>query len=95
MRRDGFVGTLANEPVSPPGRHAGDMVEFSLSQISDWSLSANGALYGNYTTRVMLPQVDDATRALLLQVLSEIQYPKTGRPLLLLAMPATSWNAVG
>lgn len=75
-RGDGFVGILANEPNHMPGQHAGDMVEFSEDQISDWTYSANGKLYGNYTTRVMLPQLDDATRTQLEQMMSQNPVPE-------------------
>ncbi len=75
-RGDGFVGILANEPTSMPGQHAGDMVEFSEAQIADWTYSADGKLFGNYTTRVMLPHLDDATKTQLSQILSENPVPE-------------------
>ncbi len=74
-RGEGFVGILANEPTAMPGQHAGDMVEFTEAQIADWTYSADGKLYGNYTTRVMLPHVDEATRTQLNQVLAENPVP--------------------
>ncbi len=47
-------GALANEPVELGALRLGDTVEFTLDQISDWSLWApDGLLYGNFTTRVM------------------------------------------
>ncbi len=49
-----FSGVLANEPDDLGNLLIGDTVEFTLSQISDWSVtSPNGLYWGNYTTRVM------------------------------------------
>ena len=74
-RGEGFVGILANEPNSLPGKNAGDMVEFSEAQIADWTYSAEGKLFGNYTTRVMLPHLDEATQTQLSQILSDTPVP--------------------
>jgi uncharacterized protein YegJ (DUF2314 family) len=49
-----FSGILANEPDDLGDLGIGDTVEFTLSQISDWSMTSEQGLYwGNYTTRVM------------------------------------------
>jgi uncharacterized protein YegJ (DUF2314 family) len=45
---------LANEPYELGTLKVGDQIDFRMEQISDWSLySADGLLYGNYTSRVM------------------------------------------
>ena len=50
----GFAGYLANAPVDLGALRRGDYVEFEASQINDWGLrSADGRLYGHYTTRVI------------------------------------------
>ncbi|WP_168176751.1 MULTISPECIES: YegJ family protein [Thioclava] len=51
-----ITGTLMNEPVHFKA-HAGDEITFAPNQISDWSFRRDGKLHGNYTTRVMLPDI--------------------------------------
>ncbi|OWY17899.1 hypothetical protein B6V73_04610 [Thioclava sp. JM3] len=51
-----ITGTLMNEPVHFKA-HAGDEITFAPNQISDWSFRREGKLHGNYTTRVMLPDI--------------------------------------
>lgn len=65
-------GVLANEPNNFAG-HAGDPVEVPRAQVSDWSyMSDDGRLHGNYTTRVMLPALDAASRADLEAILAPL-----------------------
>jgi len=68
---DTMHGVLDNEPVFLSGRHLGDVVSFRRDQISDWSYVRDGRLFGNYTTRVMLPQLEPAQREELTAFLSE------------------------
>lgn len=71
----GFRGVLANEPVHMVGKRAGSRVTFGMDQIADWSLTANGRLYGNYTTRTMLTELDAASRKQMRQILSQRPMP--------------------
>lgn len=49
-----YSGLLANEPDDLGGLQQGDTIKFTVSQISDWSVTSPQGLYwGNYTTRVM------------------------------------------
>jgi uncharacterized protein YegJ (DUF2314 family) len=76
LRRNGrMTGELANSPNHMEGYHKGDTVNFHRSDVRDWSLFSGGTLYGNYTTRVMLPQMDPATQARLSQLLSPEPLP--------------------
>lgn len=60
-----FAGLLANEPNDMPGLSAGDAVRFTADMVADWSWTGpDGKLYGNYTTRVMLPQLGASADAL-------------------------------
>lgn len=55
---DGFAGILANEPRYLAGKRMGSSVDFSRDSIIDWSLTgADGRWFGQYTTRVMLPDL--------------------------------------
>lgn len=58
-----ITAELVNEPVYFEG-HVGDEITFAPEQISDWSYRRDGKLHGNYTTRVMLPELpqDEAAR---------------------------------
>jgi uncharacterized protein YegJ (DUF2314 family) len=70
----GFSATLANAPVYIDAG-LGDQITFAKDSIVDWSVSDNGKLYGNYTTRVQLPQMDAQTRASLSAQLSADPLP--------------------
>ena len=71
----GFLGLLANEPVDLQGLSYGSEVVFTLDQIGDWSYMRNGRAFGNYTTRVMLPDLDIETAQQLRDYLSETPLP--------------------
>lgn len=61
MAEKGFIGRLANEPVSMPGFEAGSPVEFTEEMVRDWILpNGDGRFYGHYTTRVIAAQSDNA-----------------------------------
>lgn len=78
---DGFVGLLANEPHGLGELGLGDPVEFDAGMVRDWGLVAlDGTLYGNYTTRVMLPRIDAASARELRAILSEDPIPAGWRP---------------
>ncbi len=53
----GFLGLLNNEPNDLPGLSYGSEVTFDMAQIADWSYQRGGKAFGNYTTRVMLPDL--------------------------------------
>jgi uncharacterized protein YegJ (DUF2314 family) len=54
---DQITGMLANDPYDLDAAK-GDLVVFDFNDVSDWSYwGTDGKLYGNYTTRVMLPQL--------------------------------------
>ena len=77
LRREGgqLVGALANEPQMLPGMRRGSRVVIDEALISDWSINAREGLYGAYTTRVMLPQLDADTAAQLREMLSPAPTP--------------------
>jgi len=78
---DGFVGLLANEPHALGDLGLGDPVDFSADMVRDWSLVAtDGTLYGNYTTRVMIPRIDAASARELRAVLAKEPIPAGWRP---------------
>ena len=54
-----FQGQLANAPNWLPGKTRGSSVSFTTDQIRDWNVvdPSTGKLFGNYTTRVMLPHL--------------------------------------
>src|SRR4051812_22496581 len=62
-----YSGKFANEPRHLPGKHAGDMIEFSQADISDWMFMRNDKIVGGETIRALLkslPKADaDALRA--------------------------------
>lgn len=65
-------GVLANVPNRFPGQ-IGDAVSVPRSEVSDWSFTSDdGRLHGNYTTRVMLPSLDAASRAELEAILAPL-----------------------
>jgi uncharacterized protein YegJ (DUF2314 family) len=63
----GYSGLFANEPRDLPGKRAGDKVEFTEADISDWMFMRNGKIVGGETikpTLKSLPKADaDALRA--------------------------------
>jgi uncharacterized protein YegJ (DUF2314 family) len=72
----GFAGLLANDPQALGGLVAGDRVDFAQDQIVDWSYSGpDGKLYGNFTTRVMVPHLSADEAAWLNDALSELAVP--------------------
>lgn len=70
-----FVARLANEPNFMGNLHVGDRVRFTTDMIRDWSWHDGRQLWGNYTTRVMLPHLSEAEAAQLRQVLSPTPIP--------------------
>lgn len=74
---NGFVGLLANDPNNFPGA-AGDRITFTEDQVRDWYVfGANGKMYGNYTTRVMLPDLSAELAAQITAMLSPTPMPET------------------
>jgi uncharacterized protein YegJ (DUF2314 family) len=71
-----FEAVYANDPVDFEG-NLGDPVTFDEKSISDWSYLEDGFLHGNYTTRVMLPQIDAESAASLKEILAPL--PEVGQ----------------
>lgn len=71
-----FEGRLDNEPVNLPGLSAGDTVEFTADQISDWSFLENGRGYGFYTVRALLDTIPEAQAEQMRAFLSEEPLPE-------------------
>lgn len=69
---DTVTGIIANEPFEFTSIQLGDRYTATLSQISDWSYWQDGLLHGNYTTRVMLPQMSAQDAADLRAVLAPL-----------------------
>jgi uncharacterized protein YegJ (DUF2314 family) len=63
----GYSGFFANQPRDLPGKRAGDKIEFTEADISDWMFMRNGKIVGGETikpTLKSLPKADaDALRA--------------------------------
>ena len=73
---DKFVGLLANAPNDLPGREQGSEVQFTRDQVQDWSFWGDDQrMYGNFTTRVMLPHLDADQAAQLRAILSHSPLP--------------------
>lgn len=73
-------GALANDPVAMPGMKIGDMLTFTRDQIEDWGFEGqDGHLYGHYTTRVMIPQLDAQSAAYVTDLLSKDPMPADWR----------------
>lgn len=70
-----FSGRLDNAPNYLTGKRLGSKVRFSLDQVADWSILAGGRLWGNYTTRVMLPQLPAEDRRYFKTILSDRPIP--------------------
>lgn len=73
-----FKGKLANAPNWLPGKKRGSPVRFTADQIRDWNLAdpATGKLFGNYTTRVMLPHLPADQRQQIKSILTSKPLPK-------------------
>lgn len=70
-----FKGALANQPRDMQ-ENAGDVMDFTQDMIRDWMIrGADGLLYGSYTTRVMLTDMDEASAKQLRQVLAPDPVP--------------------
>lgn len=77
---NGFRGILVNQPNYMEGLNLGDPVQFTTNMVRDWSLSLpDGTLFGNYTTRVMIPYIDTDTATYLNSVLSPDPVPADWR----------------
>jgi uncharacterized protein YegJ (DUF2314 family) len=63
----GFSGRFGNAPRDLPGKHEGDLAEFTEADISDWMFMRNGKIVGCETMKPLLkslPKRDaDAFRA--------------------------------
>lgn len=76
-RQDGlFIGALANAPQFLSGLAAGDLVSFDATQIRDWSFHGpDGRIYGSYTTRVILADLEPARAHQIRALLSSTPLP--------------------
>ena len=71
-----FQKSMAESTAIMGDLNAGDRVDFSLDMVRDWSFtSERGLLFGNYTTRVMVPHLDQSTAEQLRAVLSPAPVP--------------------
>jgi uncharacterized protein YegJ (DUF2314 family) len=53
--KDGvFTGLLANTPVEGNAYKMGDRMDIKQADVEDWMVRSEKAIYGGYTTRVML-----------------------------------------
>lgn len=75
--QDGMViGALANEPRDISGVHLGDVMTFAPDQVRDWAFTGpDGRLYGSYTTRIMLDDLDPGRAAEIALLLSPDPVP--------------------
>jgi len=71
-----MTGRLANQPNYMGDLNAGDEVTFTTDMINDWALTAaDGTMWGHYTTRVIVPQLDEETANALNAMLSTEPVP--------------------
>ncbi|MDO9223481.1 MAG: DUF2314 domain-containing protein [Caulobacter sp.] len=68
---DRITGVLENIPEAPMAIRKGDRVPIDPAEISDWSYSRDGRLFGNFTTRAMLKYLEPALVRQLRQLLSD------------------------
>lgn len=54
---NGFVGTLANEPQAVHNVTAGQELEFTRDDISDWGYTRNGRQVGSFTVCVLFKTI--------------------------------------
>ena len=73
--RGNFVAQLANEPNFMGNLHVGDRVQFTTDMIRDWSWHDGRQLWGNYTTRVMVPHLPANQAASISELLSDAPVP--------------------
>lgn len=76
---DQLTGLLVNEPNWMPGLHERSPVTFAPALVSDWSYEKDGKLWGNYTTRVMLPSLPPEEAEALKADLSDTPTESTAR----------------
>ena len=76
-RRDGgFIGALSNDPQLVTEHTAGEVISFSRDQVRDWLfIGRDGKMYGSYTTRVILPELDPDHAAQIQAMLSAAPTP--------------------
>ncbi|SDO58761.1 DUF2314 domain-containing protein [Phyllobacterium sp. OV277] len=55
--KDGFEGTLANEPEVVTNVTAGQNLKFTRNDISDWGYTKNGRQIGSYTVCVLFKKM--------------------------------------
>lgn len=73
---DHFIGLLANKPSNLVGLKAGDAVKFSAEQVRDWYfIGRNGRIFGSYTTRAMLDDLDADQAEMISSMLSDSPVP--------------------
>lgn len=72
-----FLGVLDNAPRSIPNATEGDAIRFTRDQVRDWSfVGPDAKLYGSYTTRVLLPHLEQAQAAQIAAILSDVPRPR-------------------
>jgi uncharacterized protein YegJ (DUF2314 family) len=65
LRNRTYSGRFANQPRDLPGKRAGDLIEFSEADITDWMFMRNGKIVGGQTIRLLLKSLPKADAAAL------------------------------
>jgi len=68
---DRIIGELASDPRHLGELRKGAIMEFQESQIVDWAFFRGDSLLGHYTTRVLMPRLDQMQADWLRSLLSE------------------------
>lgn len=72
---DNFVGRLSNAPNFMPGFYFDSDVSFTRDMIQDWYIFEDGKVYGYFTVRVLLPQLDKDTAVQVIQSIHDSPLP--------------------
>jgi len=68
---DRIIGELASDPRHLGELRKGAIMEFQESQIVDWAFFRGDSLLGHYTTRILMPRLDQMQADWLRSLLSE------------------------
>lgn len=81
MRTDtGYTAKLSNQPEHMPGLALGDEVSFTEEMIRDWGIrSADGTLYGHFTTRVLLSKMPEEASKPIMEMMQDNPVPPAWR----------------
>lgn len=76
---DQLKGALANAPNQLGSLRQGSVISIDRARISDWSIATREGMFGNFTTRVMLPRLEAAQRADVAAMLTRDPVPPAWR----------------